>query len=143
MWTPVTVLSPFNIYGPGQRRENQYSGIITVFAEKIENGENPVIYGDGTQTRDFVHVDDVVEASILAAESEKATGQTFNVATGKATTINELANRMIQISGKKLKPIHTKPRKGEIKNSIADISKIQKTLGYKQKTNLTKGLKKQ
>ena len=139
---PVTILRPFNIYGPGQRRESQYSGVITTFAEKIENGDAPVIHGDGTQTRDFVHVSDVVEASILAAESEKATGQTFNVGTGKATTINQLANTMIKIVGKNLKPTHTKPRKGDIKHSVADITKIQKTLGYKPKTTLTQGLKK-
>ena len=139
---PVTILRPFNIYGPGQRKENQYSGVITTFAEKIKNGENPIIYGDGTQTRDFIYIDDVVEASILAAESEKATGQTFNVGTGKATTINELAEKMIQIAGKKLKPIHTKSRTAEIKHSVADIYKIQKTLGYKPKTTLTQGLEK-
>lgn len=139
---PVTILRPFNIYGPGQRRESQYSGVITIFAEKIGKGENPVIYGDGTQTRDFIYIDDVVEASIIAAESEKATGQTFNVGTGKATTINELAHKMIQIAGKKLKPVHTKPRMGEIKHSVADITKIQKTLGYKPKTDLSQGLEK-
>ncbi|MFB0562669.1 MAG: GDP-mannose 4,6-dehydratase [Candidatus Lokiarchaeia archaeon] len=139
---PVTILRPFNIYGPGQRRGNQYSGVIGIFAERVMNGENPIIYGDGTQTRDFVHVSDVVEAGVLAAESEKATGQIFNVATGKPTTINELAEKMIRISGKNLKPVHTKPRIGEIMHSIADISKIQKTLGYEPKITLTQGLKK-
>ena len=139
---PVTILRPFNIYGPGQRRGNQYSGVIGIFAERIMRGESPVIYGDGTQTRDFVHVSDVVEASVLAAESKKAIGQIFNVGTGKPTTINELAEKMIWISGKNLKPVHTKPRIGEIMHSVADISRIQNTLGYEPKMTLTQGLKK-
>ncbi len=139
---PVTILRPFNIYGPGQKRGNQYSGVIGIFAERIMNGENPIIYGDGTQTRDFVDVSDVVEAGVLAAESKKAIGQIFNVATGKPTTINELAEKMIGIAGKNLKPVHTEPRIGDIMHSVADISKIQKTLGYKPKITLTQGLKK-
>ncbi|MHA1645242.1 MAG: NAD-dependent epimerase/dehydratase family protein [Candidatus Freyarchaeota archaeon] len=139
---PVSILRPFNIYGPGQRRGNQYSGVIGIFAERIMRGESPVIYGDGAQTRDFVHVSDVVEASVLAAESKKAIGQIFNVGTGKPTTINELAEKMIWISGKNLKPVHTKPRIGEIMHSVADISRIQNTLGYEPKMTLTQGLKK-
>ena len=139
---PVTILRPFNIYGPGQRRGNQYSGVIGIFAERIMNGENPIIYGDGTQTRDFVHVSDVIEASVLAAESDKAIGRIFNVATGKPTTINKLAEEMIRITGKNLKPVHIQPRIGEIKHSVADISKIQKILDYKPKITLTQGLKK-
>ncbi|MGQ9723147.1 MAG: NAD-dependent epimerase/dehydratase family protein, partial [Candidatus Jordarchaeum sp.] len=133
---------PFNIYGPGQRIRNQYSGVIGIFAERIMRGESPVIYGDGAQTRDFVYVSDVVEASVLAAESKRAIGQIFNVGTGKPTTINELAEKMIWISGKNLTPVHTKPRIGEIMHSVADISRIQNTLGYEPKMTLTQGLKK-
>ncbi|MFB0561243.1 MAG: NAD-dependent epimerase/dehydratase family protein [Candidatus Lokiarchaeia archaeon] len=138
---PITVLRPFNIYGLGQRMDSQYSGVINIFAQSIIKGENPIFYGDGTQTRDFVHVSDVVEASILAAESEKAIGQIFNVATGKATTINEIASELIQITGNKIEPVYINTHKEDIKHSVADISKIQKTLSYKPKTTLTQGLK--
>ncbi len=139
---PVTILRPFNIYGPRQRRDSQYSGVISIFAESLIKGEKPVIYGDGTQTRDFVYVSDVVEAGVLAAESEEAIGQVFNVAAGKPTTINRLAEEMIRVAGKKVKPVHTQPRIGEIKHSVADISKIRKILGYKPEITLTQGLEK-
>jgi len=130
----------FNVYGPRQTY-GPYSGVITIFINRLMNNQSPVIYGDGEQTRDFTNVQDVMEANMLAMMKKNATGQVFNIATGVATTINHLATLLLQIMNKtNLKPVYENPRLGDIKHSYADISKARKILGYEPKVALRDGL---
>jgi UDP-glucose 4-epimerase len=131
----------FNIYGPGQRADS-YSGVISKFIRKVQRGESPVVHGDGKQTRDFIYIKDVIDACMLAMETAGADGGTFNIGAGKPTTIIELADIIIELSGKtSIKPVHEEPRKGDIENSYADISKARKALNFRPKTELKNGLK--
>jgi len=104
-------------------------------------GEPPIIYGDGKQTRDFVHVDDVVSASILALESKNAVGEVFNIAGGIAVSVGELAKILQRITDtERLKPVFTEPRAGDIRHCSGDISKAQELLGFHPKIQLDDGL---
>ena len=132
----------FNVYGPRQSY-GQYSGVITVFINRLLRNQSPIIYGDGEQTRDFVNVQDVVEANILALRSKNAVGEVFNIATGKPITVNRLAKTLLQITGKTdLKPVYTDSRLGDIKYGYADISKARRVLGFVPKISLKEGLTK-
>ncbi len=134
----------FNVYGEGQTLE--YAGVITKFAEQLSKGLRPVIYGDGQQTRDFVSVNDVVNAILLAAESENKISSSspaavFNVASGKSISINDLAKTMIRISGLALEPLYQEERKGDIKYAAVDTTKSKSILGFAAKEELEPGLK--
>lgn len=135
--TKVTIIRPFNVYGAGQDPDNPYSGVMSKFAARAKNDQPLIIYGDGKQVRDFVHVSDVCNGFLLGT---KKTG-IYNIGTGKPTSINELAELVLKISGKKLEIKHEAPREGDIRESCADISKARKELGYKPKVTLEKGLK--
>jgi len=115
--------------------------VITKFIERIRNDKNPVIFGDGNQTRDFIYIEDVVEALINVMENKKAVGEVFNIGTGKTTRIKELAEIMIKISGKRLEPEFASEQVGDIRESYADIKKAEEILGYKPKYLLEQGLK--
>ena len=134
----TVALRYFNVYGPKQDPHSDYAAVIPKFIKRIQEGKPPIIYGDGTQTRDFTSVDDVVSANILAAESD-AKG-VYNVATGKRITINELASVIMAIMGRDLNPIHEKPREGDVRYSLADISRAR-SIGYKPSYALEDGLK--
>lgn len=132
----------FNVYGPRQAY-GPYSGVITIFINRLMNNQPPIIYGDGEQMRDFTYVQDVVEANILAMEKKSAPGEVFNIGTGVATTINQLATLLLQIVGKvNLKPVYENPRPGDIRRSYADVSKARGILGYQPKVALRDGLEK-
>ena len=131
------VMRLFNVYGPRQTY-NQYSGVITQFIQKVRNGEPPLIFGDGEQTRDFIFVDDVAEFINKAIETENE--QIINIGTGNRTTINQLAEIIIKISKKNLTPIHLPSKQGEIRHSQADISKAIRILRYIPRTSLEEGL---
>lgn len=135
----VIGLRYFNVFGIGQNPS--YAGVIPKFIERLSQHKPPIIEGDGNQIRSFTFVDDVVRANILAFQSD-INHTFFNIATENMTTINELAEIIIKISGLDLKPIYDKPRKGDIKKSYADISRAKKLLGWYPKTNLEEGLKK-
>jgi len=135
----VIGLRYFNVFGIGQNPS--YAGVIPQFIERLSQHKPPIIEGDGNQVRSFTFVDDVILANILAFQSD-INHKFFNIATENMTTINELAEIMIQMSGLDLKPIYDKPRKGDIKKSYADISRAKKLLGWYPKTNLEEGLKK-
>jgi UDP-glucose 4-epimerase len=109
----------FNVYGPRQDPGSPYSGVISIFADRLKNGERPVIYGDGEQTRDFVFVSDVVEANIKAANVNKAAGKVINIATGRVVTLNELLKSMCRILNRKFDPGYEKVREGDIRHSSA------------------------
>lgn len=136
---PVIALRYFNVYGPRQG-SSQYANAIPVFFRNIKNGEPITIFGDGSQTRDFVNAKDVVNANILAAESELTTG-VFNIATGMPTSVNELVDHIIDITASKPEQINAPRRKGEVLHSLADISTAKKMLGYKPEVTIKEGLR--
>jgi len=136
---PVVSLRYFNVFGPRQSA-NQYAGVISIFINRALAGEPLVIYGDGKQTRDFIYVKDVVRANLLVAESKRANGRVFNVATGRQTTILELAMKIIEITGTTSSIVFDKPRPGDIRHSQADITEIRK-LGFEPEFSLEEGLK--
>lgn len=128
----------FNVYGARQDPNSQYAAVIPKFIRRVSEGNPPIIFGDGEQTRDFIFVKDVVEANILAAKSN-ASG-VFNIGRGGSVTINKLAKLIISTIGGNMEPIHQDPRPGDIRHSLADISKA-KTFGYEPKWSLEEGLK--
>ena len=134
---PTVCLRYFNIYGPRQDPNSQYAAVIPRFIKRSYEGNPPIIFGDGEQTRDFTFVKDAVEANILAAESD-ACGL-FNISRGESITINRLAELIIELFGNKIKPIHQESRPGDIRHSLADISKA-KAFGYEPKYGLQAGL---
>ena len=134
-----TCLRYFNVYGPRQLY-NKYSGVITIFTNQALRGEDITIYGDGKQTRDFIHVKDVVDANLLIANCKHAYGLVFNVGTGKETSIKSLALKIIKIVGADIKIVYKAPIKGDIRRSVADISRINKIANYSPKISLDEGL---
>jgi UDP-glucose 4-epimerase len=131
----------FNVYGPRQKY-GPYSGVIPTFIKKAISNEPPQIYGDGEQTRDFTFVEDVVQANLLALKNQVSAGEVYNVANGQTISINELARHIINMAGNpNLRPVHGPERKGDIRASYADISKISLDLGYKPKVRIEAGLR--
>jgi len=134
----VSCLRYFSVYGPRGRPDQ----VIYEFVSAITRNERPLIFGDGTQTRDFTFVSDVVEATILAAEIDKAIGEIFNIGYGKETSINEVASAVIRKLGKKgdILPLYEGTYKGEFPKTLADNTKAKKVLGWKPKIELDRGL---
>jgi len=130
----------FNVYGPRQDPLGEYAAVIPKFITRVANGKPPVIYGDGKQTRDFVFVDDVVKANILAAES--SVSGVFNIANGMQVSVNDLAKLVMKAIGKKMDPIYDDPCAGDVRYSLADVSKSRKELNFNACFSLLKGLKK-
>ena len=133
------VLRLFNVYGPRQKVDD-YSGVITRFVDRCNQKLPLTIYGDGTQTRDFINVQDVVEAVLKSLENNAAEGQIFNVGSGKPTSVHELAQTILEITHSNSEIRFDKPRTGDIKDSYANISKAEQLLGYKPRFNLRHGL---
>jgi len=132
----------FNVYGPRQTA-GQYAGVISRFFDRLRKKLPPVIYGDGEQTRDFVYVGDVVEATILALGCKRAAGEILNISTGKATSVNQLSKTFAKLMHcPSVKPKYAARREGEIRHSQADITKAKKILDYRPKVSLEQGLKK-
>ena len=131
----------FNVFGPRQDPKSAYSGVISVFADRAKRGEPLTIFGDGLAYRDFVYVEDVVQANLLAAEKPGISGAAFNVARGEKTTLNELASTVGRIVGKDLLIRHDPPRAGDITESVADISRAKALLGYEPKVAVEEGLR--
>ncbi|MDI3549615.1 MAG: UDP-glucose 4-epimerase [Methanobacterium sp.] len=129
---PTIVLRYFNVFGPRQDPDSQYASVIPHFISRILNDERPIIFGDGEQSRDFIYVKHIVEANLKACLSDY-TG-VYNVATGKRTTINQLVAIINQTLGKNLDPIYDEPRPGDIKHSLADVSKLE-VLNFKPSIN--------
>lgn len=132
----------FNVYGLRQNPESGYSGVISKFIGWMADGKSPLIYGDGKQTRDFIYVEDVVHANMLAMKNRKIKCDIFNIATGKETSLNEIVETLNGILGTNLKANYDEERMGDIRRSVADISKARKILGFKPKYSLKAGLKK-
>ena len=134
----VIGLRYFNVFGPGQSKE--YAGVIKLFLERIQQGLSPLINGDGLQVRDFVYVDDVVNANMLAMESN-INGKFFNIGTGTTISVLDLANMIIKFSGLKLKPIHRLAVPGDVRATQADITKAKTMLKWKPTTSIQDWLK--
>jgi len=134
----VIGLRYFNVFGPGQSKE--YAGVIKLFLERIQQGLPPLINGDGLQVRDFVYVDDVVNANMLAMESN-VNGEFFNIGTNSVVSVLDLATMIIKFSGLKLKPIHRPPVPGDVKATQADITKAKMMLKWKPTTSIENWLK--
>lgn len=126
-----------NVYGPRQDSSGE-GGVVAIFCNKLVNDERPVIFGDGEQTRDFTYVKDVVNATIMALE--KGNGE-FNISTNKETSVNELYEKLLEISGKNMEPVHGNERGGELRRSVLDNSKARERLGWEPMVSLDEGLK--
>lgn len=138
---PTVALRYFNVYGPRQALSNPYTGVCAIFSSRLLNDQPPVIFEDGGQTRDFVHVSDIVQANLLALESDRADYQALNVGTGVATSINKITGLLSDGLGKKLQPeIVGKYREGDIRHCIADISRARELLGYSPRVTMEIGI---
>lgn len=128
----------FNVFGPHQDPNSQYAAVIPNFVKRILNDQPPVIYGDGKQTRDFTYIKNVVQANIRAMESD-AQG-VFNIACGERIDLLELASTIMEVVGKNLAPVHEAPRPGDVRDSLADISRAREAFGYAPEYDLKTGL---
>ncbi len=137
---PTVALRFFNVYGPRQSPDSPYAAVIPLFIQAMSNGEAIKIEGDGKQSRDFVFVDDIVRALLLAAAREEAIGGVFNVGGGRSVTILELTQTLQRIMPKAPPPVHVEPREGDIRYSEASIERIWTALGYRPNTDLIDGL---
>ena len=132
----------FNVFGPRQDPLSQYAAVIPIFISKILNGEPPVIYGDGEQTRDFVYVSNVVAANLLAAEAKDVSGEVFNIACAGSITIKALVQEINAIAGTAVQPVYRGARPGDIRYSLADLTKARTELKYEPFENFHEGMKK-
>jgi UDP-N-acetylglucosamine/UDP-N-acetyl-alpha-D-glucosaminouronate 4-epimerase len=132
----------FNVFGPNQDPTSEYSAVIPLFITALHTGKAPTIFGDGTTSRDFTYVENNVEANILAATAKEGAGETFNIAMGSSITLTELVKMINDIMGTNITPNYGPERKGDIKHSQADISKVEKVLGFKPGISFEEGLKK-
>jgi UDP-glucose 4-epimerase len=137
----TVALRYFNVYGPRQDPKSVYSGVISRFFRDIKQGVAPTVYGDGGQSRDFVFVDDVVQANMLAMHNQHTgCGEVFNVATGRSVTLMELLHEMGEVLGCRVQPEFQPARAGDIRASAASIELIQSSLGYQPRSDLRSGL---
>jgi UDP-glucose 4-epimerase len=129
----------FNVYGPRQDPRSEYAAVIPKFIVSALEGKPLTIYGDGEQTRDFTFVEDVVQANLLAMEGGEGS---FNIAYGRSVSINKLAEKIIELTSSSSEIIHVEPRPGDVRHSLADITRARKELGFKPRFSLEEGLKK-
>jgi UDP-N-acetylglucosamine 4-epimerase len=131
----------FNVFGPRQDPHSIYSAVIPKFIDALLRKDSPIIYGDGNQSRDFTYVENVVQANLLAMERPGISGQVFNIACGRQTTVNDLLFWLQEISGRKADARYDPPRKGEVRHSLAQIDLARSRLGYDIKVELPEGLR--
>lgn len=137
----TAVLRYFNVFGPRQDPSGPYAAVIPLFIQAVLSGKQPVIFGDGKQTRDFTFVENVVQANLLAASDPGAAGQMFNIGSGVAVNLLELLNELNAIFGTKTDPKFQPARAGDVRDSLADISRAKTILGYQPAVGLPEGLK--
>ncbi|WP_207791889.1 NAD-dependent epimerase/dehydratase family protein [Siccirubricoccus phaeus] len=132
----------WNVYGPGQALSNPYTGVLAIFAARLHNGQRPMIFEDGLQRRDFVHVEDVAEAFILALEHPRAAGGVFNIASGEDRTVSQVAALLAEAMGRRaLAPeITGKARIGDVRHCIPDLTRAREVLGYAARHDFSAGL---
>jgi len=137
----TVALRYFNIFGPRQDPGSPYSAVIPLFISAMLAGQQPVIYGDGLQSRDFCFVSNVVQANLLAADAADVSGRVFNVASGKSTDLLTLLGVLNRLLGMDVKPRHDPPRAGDVRESRADITEARRWLGYKPEVDFEEGLR--
>jgi len=130
----------FNVFGPRQDPSSQYSGVLSRFMLAVIEGQQPVVFGDGEQSRDFTFIENIVDETLRACEAQGASGMVFNGGTGARITLNQVLKLLEKISGKKIQAKYDPPRTGDIRDSQADISVAQKVLGYKPLVHFEEGL---
>jgi nucleoside-diphosphate-sugar epimerase len=131
----------FNVFGPWQDPNSEYSAVIPKFVAAAMRGERPVIFGDGEQTRDFCYIENAVRANLLAASSSRTLrGEVVNVACGERTSLNQLIRCIGELAGKSLDPEHRAPRAGDVRDSLADVTAARELLGYEPSVDLREGL---
>lgn len=138
----TTVLRYFNVFGPRQNPNSQYSAVIPKFIKAMMKRESPVIYGDGAQSRDFSFVDNVVNANLLAAKAKNVDGQVMNIACGESFTLLNLVAVLNRILGTSIEPVFQPARKGDVLHSLADISRAKRLLAYSANIRWEEGLQK-
>lgn len=139
---PTVCLRYFNIFGPRQDPDSPYAAVVPIFAAAMLADRQPTIYGDGEQSRDFCYVENAVRANILACSRavEHVAGKVFNIGCGERHTINELARRLNALLNKHIEPLHTAARKGDVRDSMADITRAKQYLGYDAIVGFDEGL---
>jgi UDP-glucose 4-epimerase len=139
----TVALRYFNVFGPRQDPSSQYSGVISRFISVLLSNQQPIIFGDGEQSRDFTYVDNVVDANLRAAETTRGIGQIINVANGERTTLTELLETLKKLTGKTdVQPEYREMRAGDVRDSLADISRAREMLGFAPRIGLQEGLQK-
>jgi dTDP-L-rhamnose 4-epimerase len=138
---PTVALRFFNVYGPGQALSNPYTGVAAIFASRLLNGSPPIIFEDGEQTRDFIHVSDIVEGIKLALESDRAVGQAVNLGTGRPVSVREIAAVLGHGLGVELEPeVREQFRSGDIRHCYADPARAKELLGFSASVSLEDGM---
>jgi UDP-glucose 4-epimerase len=139
----TVTLRYFNVFGPYQDPMSHYSGVLAIFCRKMLAGEQPTIYGDGEQSRDFTYIENVVAGNLLAAAApaEKVSGRMMNLATGSAITLNQTFELLCGLTGYSGKPAYAEPRSGDIRHSLADIGLARELLGYAPSVDFAEGLR--
>lgn len=139
---PIVSLRYFNVFGPGQRSDSPYAAVVPIFLSLMIAGKPATVHGDGEQTRDFCYVDNVVSANLLActAPAEEVSGRVFNVACEERHTINELVAGLNDLLRTNIEPVHTAARKGDVRDSLADISRAKRHFGYDPAVKFAEGL---
>ncbi|MBI5464314.1 MAG: SDR family oxidoreductase [Ignavibacteriales bacterium] len=144
-WTiyglPTVTLRYFNVFGPRQNPHSQYSAVIPIFIKALANGQRPVIYGDGSQSRDFSYVENVVMANVLAVHEPGANGKVMNIACQEAITLNDLVKELNSILGTSIEPEYKPERTGDVKHSLADIGLAQAVMNYAPRVRWREGLR--
>ena len=137
----TVALRYFNVFGPRQDPTSPYSGVISKFVTALLENQTPIIFGDGEQSRDFTYVANVVDANLRAAEAPEAVGKVMNLGIGERITLNQLLDELQKIIGTNLKPNYAETRAGDVRHSLADISRAENLLGYRPLVGLAEGLK--
>lgn len=137
---PTVALRYFNVFGPRQEPSSEYAAVIPKFITRMMGKTPPLIYGDGTQTRDFTYIENVVSANMLAVDSAQCSGEVINISTGQSVDLIELAKAIGSVVGVEIDPIFEPPRDGDIKHSFGDIEKAKRLLGFTIRVDLEEGL---
>jgi dTDP-L-rhamnose 4-epimerase len=138
---PTVALRFFNVYGPHQALSNPYTGVLAIFASRLLNGNAPLVYEDGEQRRDFVNVNDVARACVLALDRDGADGLPVNIGSGRSVSVNEIARELAAVLGTEIEPRVTgKYRAGDIRHCFADIGRARELLGFEPQVDLADGM---
>ena len=138
---PTVALRYFNVFGPRQDPNSQYAAVIPKFITRMSQGKRPVIHGDGLQSRDFIYVANVAQANLLACQAQAAVGQVCNVASGKQINLLDLVGTLNQVMGIDLQPDFDAPAPGDVKHSVADVSRLRELTGWEEQVSFAEGLR--